>query len=123
MPPRTAPFEDLQHVADHGSGGRRYDADPFGQRGQRPLTARREETLSFQLLFQLLEGELQGAESLGFQGLHNHLQFAASVVVVDAAARQRILEELDVAERVRLVIEELAHQHAALYQSGGRVLH
>jgi Lon protease-like protein len=47
----------------------------------------------------------------------------ANQLVIDSAARQRILEELDVAQRVRLVIEELAQQHGALLKEGGRVLH
>ena len=47
----------------------------------------------------------------------------ANQLVIDSAARQRILEELDVAERVKLVIEQLAEQHVALHPSGGRVLH
>lgn len=47
----------------------------------------------------------------------------ANQLVIDSAARQRILEELDVRERVRLVIEELAQQHVALHKTGGRVLH
>jgi ATP-dependent Lon protease len=44
-------------------------------------------------------------------------------LVIDAAARQRILEELDAAERVRLVIGELAIQHGALLKEGGGLLH
>jgi ATP-dependent Lon protease len=44
-------------------------------------------------------------------------------LVVNAAARQRILEELDAAERVRLVIDELAIQHGALLKEGGGLLH
>jgi ATP-dependent Lon protease len=44
-------------------------------------------------------------------------------LIIDAKARQRILEQLDVAERVRMVIDELAHQHGALLRDGGGVLH
>ena len=47
----------------------------------------------------------------------------ANQLVIDCAARQRILEELDVAQRVKLVLEELAQQHGALLKEGGRVLH
>jgi ATP-dependent Lon protease len=40
-------------------------------------------------------------------------------LVVDTRARQAILEELDVAERVRRVIRELAAQHADMAREGG----
>jgi Lon protease-like protein len=44
-------------------------------------------------------------------------------LIIDAAARQAILEELDVAERVRKVIAELASQHGALSaREGGGAL-
>jgi ATP-dependent Lon protease len=44
-------------------------------------------------------------------------------LVINAAARQRILEELDAAARVRIVIAELALQHGALLKEGGGLLH
>ena len=44
-------------------------------------------------------------------------------LLVDAAARQRILEELDVAERVRMVTAELAIQHGQLRTSIKSTLH
>jgi ATP-dependent Lon protease len=44
-------------------------------------------------------------------------------LVIDAAMRQKILEELDVAERVRLVMTELAAQQAALRTSERSALH
>jgi Lon protease-like protein len=40
-------------------------------------------------------------------------------LVVDTRARQAILEELDVAERVRKVIRELATQHSDMLREGG----
>lgn len=43
-------------------------------------------------------------------------------LVVDARARQGILEELDVAERVRRVIHELASQHSGMLREGGSEL-
>jgi ATP-dependent Lon protease len=39
-------------------------------------------------------------------------------LVIDAHARQAILEQLDVGERVRMVIDELASQHDALREGG-----
>jgi len=44
-------------------------------------------------------------------------------LVIDARARQKILEELDVVERVRLVTSELAVQHGALRSSDGALSH
>jgi ATP-dependent Lon protease len=44
-------------------------------------------------------------------------------LVIDAAARQRILEALDTLERVRLVTAELAVQHGALRTSERSTLH
>jgi Lon protease-like protein len=44
-------------------------------------------------------------------------------LIVDGATRQRVLEELDATERVRLVLRELAFQHSALMKDSGNVLH
>lgn len=44
-------------------------------------------------------------------------------LVVDVVARQAILEELDVAQRVEKVISELTHQQSALLRESGGVLH
>ena len=44
-------------------------------------------------------------------------------LVVDVVARQAILEELDVAQRVERVISELAHQQSALLRESGGMLH
>jgi ATP-dependent Lon protease len=44
-------------------------------------------------------------------------------LLIDASVRQGILEELDVAERVRLVTAELAAQHVALRTSERSTLH
>jgi Lon protease-like protein len=43
-------------------------------------------------------------------------------LVVDTAVRQTILEELDLAERVRKVISELAQQHSAMSRESGGFL-
>lgn len=47
----------------------------------------------------------------------------AQHLVGDAKVRQALLEERDVAQRVRMVIAELALQHRAILGSGGSVLH
>jgi ATP-dependent Lon protease len=43
-------------------------------------------------------------------------------LVIDASARQRLLEEHDVTTRVRLVMQELAQQHATLLHETGSML-
>src|SRR6185295_13954235 len=47
-----------------------------------------EESFGRQLSLQLLEGELQSAVALRLQSLHHELQVAASVIQIDAPARQ-----------------------------------
>ena len=43
-------------------------------------------------------------------------------LVVDAATRQSILDELDPRKRVSLVLSQLALQHGAMRRGGGGVL-
>jgi hypothetical protein len=70
---------------------------------QGPFPLGREQSLGGQLLFELLEGQLQRAEALGFEQFHQQLVFAARLVDVDAAARQHcqaiLRAELPVAVR------------------------
>jgi hypothetical protein len=40
-------------------------------------------------------------------------------MIIDAQRRQRILEELDPRERVRMVISDLTLQHSALLRESG----
>jgi Lon protease-like protein len=49
--------------------------------------------------------------------------YCAHHLVVDTGLRQRLLEELSPAERVRLVTTELASQHSALLRESGSFLH
>jgi Lon protease-like protein len=49
--------------------------------------------------------------------------YCAHHLLVDAGLRQRLLEELRPAERVRIVTEELALQHSAMRQESGGFLH
>jgi Lon protease-like protein len=49
--------------------------------------------------------------------------YCAHHLLVDAALRQRLLEELRPATRVRIVTEELALQHSAMRQESGGFLH
>jgi Lon protease-like protein len=49
--------------------------------------------------------------------------YCAHHFLVDTGLRQRLLEELHPAERVRLVTRELAAQHSALLRESGGLLH
>jgi Lon protease-like protein len=49
--------------------------------------------------------------------------YCAHHLLVDAALRQRLLEELSPAERVRIVTKELAAQHSAMLRESGALLH
>jgi Lon protease-like protein len=49
--------------------------------------------------------------------------YCAHHLLVDTTLRQRLLEELRPAERVRLVTGELAAQHSALLRESGSLLH
>ncbi len=71
--------------------------------------ARRDESFSFKLPPSLEPGAIA--------------DLCAHHLVIDAAARQRILETLDVTERVRMVTAELALQHGSLRKTEHRTLH
>ena len=59
-----------------------------GKRGRGRLRSASEQSFGGQFLLELLEGQLQGAEPLGFQRFHQQLVFAARLIDVDASARQ-----------------------------------
>jgi Lon protease-like protein len=71
--------------------------------------ARRDETFSFHLPQSLEPGAIA--------------DLCAHHLVIDAPARQRILETLDVTERVRMVTAELAVQHGSLRKIERSTLH
>ena len=70
-PARAACPESLRRWGSHQS-------DALRQSGQRALAASREQAFGFQFLLQLLEGQLQCAVALRFDGLHHQLQVAAA---------------------------------------------
>ena len=80
--------ENLHHVGDGGAARRGDDADAPRKARQRPLALGREQALGGQLFLELLEGQLQRAQTLGFEQFHQQLVFAARFVDIDAAARQ-----------------------------------
>jgi hypothetical protein len=65
----VARVQDLDDVADRGSVERGDDADLSGQRRQRALARRVEETLGLQAFLELFERQLKGAQSLRFEVL------------------------------------------------------
>ncbi len=58
-----AALEDAENISNRRASGRSDDADAAGQNGQRLFARFVEEAFFLQLLFELLEGELQRAES------------------------------------------------------------
>ena len=59
-----------------------------GSAGSGALAAGREQAFGFQLFLELLEGQLQRAVSLRFDGLHHQLQVAAGVVKIHPGSGQ-----------------------------------
>ena len=73
-------------------------------------------------------GELHKKDDFTFAlppnaGIGTVADLCAQHLVEGAATRQAILEQRDVADRVRMVIAELALQHRALLGNAGSVLH
>ena len=66
-PALSAVEEDLHHVGDGGAARGGDDADAVGVARQRALTGGFEKAFFGQFLFELFEGELQGAVAEGFQ--------------------------------------------------------
>ena len=69
-----------------GSAGRSDQADAIRQHRQRLLSLRREKAFGFEALFQLLEGQLQRAESDGLDAFYVDLIFAARFINAERAA-------------------------------------
>ena len=61
----------------------------WGQSGS-GLFCRVEQTFRFQFLFQLLEGQLQGPQSLGFHDFHDELVFTSGFVHTDATLTEHL---------------------------------
>ena len=87
----VAAADDVEEVADDGAGGRGDDADGAREGGQGALAGGVEEAFGFEALFELLEGELEGAGADGLQGFGDKLHLAALIVDADAAAHEDVL--------------------------------
>ncbi len=79
-------FEDVENVAESGSLGGGDDADARRQGWDRVLALSGEETFGFELSFELLEGQLKGSSTFGFEVFGGDLKFAAIFVDGDASA-------------------------------------
>ena len=86
----VAAGDDVEEVADDGSGGRGDDADGAGKGGQGALARGVEEAFGLEAFFELFEGELQGACADGLHGFGDQLHLAALLVDADAAADQDV---------------------------------
>ena len=80
--------QNLDHVRDGGAARRGDDPDAPREARQRTFSFGREEALGGEFLLELLEGQLQRAQPLGFQQFDQELVLAAGFVDIDAAARQ-----------------------------------
>src|SRR5579871_3575341 len=89
MQTRKSPREHLDHVTDHSPRRRSNDSNLVRKARDRTLPACFEEPLRRELLFELLESELQRPVPLWLQRLHQELVFAASFEKIQMAARQR----------------------------------
>ena len=89
-----------------------------GKRGSGRLRSAREQAFGGQLLLELLEGQLQRAQSLRFQHLHLQLVFAARLVDIDAAARQhrQAVLRLELPVAVRGAERHALHLRVALLE-------
>ena len=83
-----AALQNLDHIRDGGAARRGDDPDTPGEARHGTLAFGREETFGGKFLFELLEGQLQRAQSLRFEQFDQQLVFAAGFVDIDAAARQ-----------------------------------
>jgi hypothetical protein len=86
----VAAGDDVEEVANDGAGGRGDDAHGAGKCGQRLLAFGVEQAFGLEALFELLEGQLQGAGADGLHGFGHQLHLAALLVDADAAAHQDV---------------------------------
>ncbi len=83
---REAALEDAENISNRRSGGRSDDADAARQHRQRLFARFVEEAFFLQLFFELLEGELERAESDRLNVRDVNLVFAAHFVDAERAA-------------------------------------
>src|SRR2546425_533394 len=87
---RIAAAKDLDDVADRRAVERCDDADFPGEHRQRTLPARIEQAIFLEPLLQLIEGQLERAETLRLEMLADELVLALRFVHRDAPARHDV---------------------------------
>jgi len=87
---RVATIDDVEKVADDGAGGRGDDADAVRECGERLFANGIEEAARFEALFELFEGDLQGAGADGLEEFGNELHLTALFVDGNFAAKQDV---------------------------------
>src|SRR5882762_3395896 len=83
---RETPRENTHDVAHSGAARRRDNADAAGKKRQRLLARRVEKAFGFEAFLQLLERELERAETNGLQIFHVNLILAARFVDAEGTA-------------------------------------
>src|SRR5688572_21224920 len=83
---RVASSKDFDDVANGRAVERGHDADLAGQRRERALACRIEETLGLKPPLQLIEGKLQRAEAMRLHALAHDLILTFRLVYADAPA-------------------------------------
>ena len=99
---RVPASQHVDDVADGGAVERRDDADLSRQRRQRPFARGVEQSLFLEPLLQLIEGELERAETLGLQVLADELILALRLVDGNLAAG----DDLEAVGRLELQIAQ-----------------
>ena len=80
--------DDVEEVADGGAGGGGDEADAAGEGRERFFAGGVEEAFGSELVLELLEGELERAESFGEELGDDELVLAAFFVHADFAERE-----------------------------------
>ena len=85
-----AAADDVQKVADYGSGGRGDNSHGARKGGQGALAGGVEEAFGFQAFLELLKGQLQRARAHRFHGLGHQLHLTALFIDAHLAANQHM---------------------------------
>ncbi len=78
----------MNQIGDDGAARRGHDADPPRKSRQRALSRGIKQSFGRQFLLQLLEGQLQRAQTLRFENFDNQLVFAARFIDIQTPARE-----------------------------------
>ncbi len=115
---RESPRQDMHHVRNGGAAWRGDDADAPREARQRSLALGCEQPFRRELFLQLLEGELQRAEALRLDQLHQQLILAARFVYIDAPTGEygQPILRLELPVAVRGAEGDALHLRFALFE-------